>query len=259
MAKKMSSPTLEQLMAQQQDVARRLAAVRSGLLGLENVGTDAYLKYSGEKKVEKKDLPSYTTTFDTEYNKIKDIKMVTGADAKTSDANDEAFFVFNPNSAAVDKTQEIIGAVEENNKLYAEQMQRSAEFLKSEGQKEKEKVLDMYLTDYMNKNTSIRDGYITSNDAGFSRAAWTNSRNKKVIYQTLEDPKTRRRTTVPIMSYALSKEEADKRRTMIKAIETERFSKDKKVRDEFAKRYEEFLSDEQTRIARQLTKLNKKK
>jgi hypothetical protein len=254
-----SAPTLEQLQARQQDLARRLAAVRGGIMGLENVGADAYVKQSGETKLEKKDLPSYTTIFNEEYSKIKDITMTVGSDAKTADENDQAFFVFNPNKTAADIAQEQVDLVKENNKLYEEQMKRSEEFLKSEGQKEKQKILDLYLTDFLNRNVNIRDGYVKSGDVGFSKAAWNSSSSRKISYETIIDPLSKRPKIVSVMSYALPAAEAQRRRELAKAVETERFKGDKSIQESFTKRYEESLLDQQKQVAKQLAKLNKKK
>jgi hypothetical protein len=244
MARK-KSPALSaaELTAQQQQIQKQISGVQGGLLDMANVGQESYFSATQETALTKKELPNFSDIYNPLYEKMKDIRFNIGSDISTEN-NDAAFYVFNPEAEAKKQADLQIGEVTKQNELYAEQQKRVAEFLKQEGEAQKLGIQEQYIQSVMAKSPTLKTGYSTSTEAGFDMNAYRKAKgkNKTVSYDADRNK---------IYSYKLPEEVAAAKLQAIRDVETLRFRSDPDLQQRETIAY-------QTALEKQLADLNKK-
>jgi hypothetical protein len=237
--KKATAQSSAELAVQQQQVQKQLSGVQGGLLNMADVGQASYYSATKETALTKQDLPNFSDIYNPLYEKMKDVRFTVGEDI-TTENNDAAFYVFNPETEAKRQTDIQIGAVSKQNEEFEQQQQRITDFLKQEGEAQKVGVLEQYLSS-VTKNAQT--GYSRSTDAGFDMKAYkaAKGKNKSFTYDANRNK---------IYSYKLPEEVAAAKLQTLRDVETLRFRSDPTLQNTQTEVYE-------TKLEKQLAQLNK--
>jgi len=234
-----------------------LNTLKAGLLDYTEIGEQGYFKKTGAQKLVTKEVPRYTDVYNKEFSAIKDIQFTFGGDPTTAAKTDTAFYVFNPEKTAAQKTEQQISDVEKYNLAVEKQKEDIAQFLAGEKQVAQQGVLQKYLSTILNPvvgkgsvNPFEYDQIDPNTPSGFARWKQTNGRNRQVTYSY--DPVTRR--TKPIYSVKLSAAESAEKKKLTTAIETTRFMSSPTLQKTYAELYQKDLEKTISGIAKNQTK-----
>jgi len=244
MANRTPTPSLQELQQRSTDLSNRINTVNAGLLGQTEVGVAGYFAANpNEQKLAIQQDIDYTTEYNKLYNANKNVNFT--IDKTADQANTNALYVFD----AAQETERALNAkiegVKNNNLAYETQQKRIADFTATKAQAETQNVLASYLNTAIQNNKGLSTGYVYSSDTDFSMDTWKNTKpkNRTLTYQTVTDSKGRK-TTVPVHSYKISDEENEKRMSIFKEMETNRFFSDTALQTRQAETYKASLTNE---------------
>jgi len=244
MANRTPTPSLQELQQRSTDLSNRINTVNAGLLGQTEVGVAGYFAANpNEQKLAIQQDIDYTTEYNKLYNANKNVNFT--IDKTADQANGNAFYVFN----AAQETERALNAkiegIKNNNLAYETQQKRIADFTATKAQAETQNVLASYLNTAVQNNIGLSTGYVYSSDTDFSMDKWKNTRpkNRTLTYQTVTDSKGRK-TTVPVYSYKISNEENEKRMSIFKEMETNRFFADTALQTRQTEVYKTSLTEQ---------------
>jgi hypothetical protein len=211
-----------------------LNTIKAGLLDYTAIGEEEYFKQTGTERLEKKEVPRYTDIYNKEFSPIKDIRFTFGNDVTTSSKTDTAFYVFNPEQVAKQKTEQQISEVEENNRALERQNKAIKEFLANEKEVAKKDVLNNYLSDIQLNSVKYEYDQVDLNTpSGLARWNKANRSSRKTTYAY----DLRSKKTKPIYSVKLSAAESAEKKKLTTAIETTRFMSSPTLQKTYAERY----------------------
>jgi hypothetical protein len=236
-----------------------LNTIKAGLLDYTAIGEEGYFKQTGTERLEKKEVPRYTDIYNKEFSPIKDIRFTFGSDATTSSKTDTAFYVFNPEQVAKQKTEQQISEVEENNLAVEKQKEDIASFLAGEKQVAQQNVLQKYLSTILSptlsrgqSNSFEYDRVDLNTPSGLARWNKANRSSRQVTYAyDLQGKKTK-----PIYSVKLSAAESAEKKKLTTAIETTRFMSSPTLQKTYAELYQKDLEKSISNIAKNQTKVS---
>jgi hypothetical protein len=248
--------------------------IKAGLLDYTAVGEEGYFKKTGAQKLVTKEVPRYTDVYNKEFSAIKDIQFTFGSDATTSSKTDTAFYVFNPEKTAAQKTEQQISDVEKYNLAVEKQKEDIAQFLAGEKQIAQQNVLQKYLSTVLSppptssgffgkdqSNPFEYDQVDLNTPSGLARWNKANRSSRQVTYAY----DLRGKKTKPIYSVKLSAAESAEKKKLTTAIETTRFMSSPTLQKTYAELYqkdlEKSISDiakNQTKVSNQIKKIQEK-
>jgi hypothetical protein len=236
-----------------------LNTLKAGLLDYTAIGEEGYFKKTGAQKLETKEVPRYTDVYNKEFSAIKDIQFTFGGDPTTAARTDTAFYVFNPEKTAAQKTEQQISDVEKYNLAVEKQKEDIAQFLAGEKQVAQQNVLQKYLSTILNptlsrgqSNPFEYDQVNLNTPSGLARWNATNRKNRQVTYAY----DRQNRKTTPIYSVKLSAAESAEKKKLTTAIETTRFMSSPTLQKTYAELYQKELEKSISDIAKNERKVS---
>jgi hypothetical protein len=236
-----------------------LNTIKAGLLDYTAIGEEGYFKKTGAQKLETKEVPRYTDVYNKEFSAIKDIQFTFGGDPTTSSKTDTAFYVFNPEKTAAQKTEQQISDVEKYNLAVEKQKEDIASFLAGEKQVAQQNVLQKYLSTVLSptlsrgqSNPFEYDRVDLNTPSGLARWNKANRSSRQVTYAYDQLGKK----TKPIYSVKLSAEESAEKKKLTTAIETTRFMSSPTLQKTYAELYQKELEKSISDIAKNQTKVS---
>lgn len=255
MAKKL---TPDQLNAQISALNTQLQNVKNTRDVLVNPTAATYFQQTQEQKLDDVTMSTYSSVYNAEFDKVRDIKLTVGADAK--DKNNQAFFLFNPANEAKDITEARIASEKQQKDAYDAQQTRIKNWIKEKQGSQDMKIFDMYMQDMLDRDYSgLTDGFITSDSPMFSESKFRSTPSKDKSTSLVPSTDARGKTTMRTVKMYKDPQAAQTMRASLQEMYMKTFNEDAKLKDKWTNRYTQELQRQQQALKQQLNKLNKKK
>ena len=259
--------TQAQLEAQRTQLASQIDILNKGALDYSTMDIKSFLTATGETQMAaKKEIPSYSDKYNEVFNKVKDVEFTLAGDAATSRANDNAFYVYNPEVEAEKEATSFVNKVEQANSAYDAQQARFQSWIKTQeaGAKTRasELALQTYLNSFLEKNKDLTKGTVRIDASQMTRGStewntWKSAKNRDTKWVTKKDAYGRSYKELQY-TYKLSAEETKKRRDTAIAVETARYKEDTTLQTDAQRKLLNQLQDTLKGVDSSLAKLNRK-
>jgi hypothetical protein len=253
-------PTKQSIEAQISALSTQLAGVKNIRNVLVNPTADTYFTQTQDKKLDDVNVSGYTDTYNSEYEKVKNISLTFGADAKTANENDQAFFIFNAAQDAKQTTENKIAEEQTKKDAYTAQQEKIKGWIKEKQSSQDMSIFNMYLNDQIARNyEGLSEGYITSDSPLFNenkfRSLGFKDKHVKLIPVRDSSGKTIMKTVRMYKDPAA----AQVMRQSLQDMYIKTFNDNESLRQTWTNKYTASLLQKQTALQKQLSQLNKKK